>query len=421
MFSQPRTWRRSVRLIAAGGAVTLALGVSGVALAAVGPTPAENNIGSGGYSSVTTDAAGFTDGQEVVLPNQYSLTIATGAQGAKGCNSANGRSAAVALHSTNTSTVFEAQWAVFTAPGCPTNGPATGTTFPNLANIPFDHHVWVHWQLVNRVKTIKILVCILNGKDHKPVVPSASPSVALPTAPAGSGEPSASVTPTVSQPTASATSASPTVNPQSAAATPTETATVPAGTQTLTPDLGQFADGEHLPGFRVRCFIIKKQINKTFVLLQAQDLDAPVATPHAGDLPGPQSVLVPLPKGTVFDSAAWGATENTTAMKQCVGPAADGFTYPRTLAGPAGYVTTACQPANEQGYMTATIGTGSPQDPTVLNTTELTAPVGVGVTLVAPNNSLTATTPITFPHSTDPAASTAGGHADLFLGNAPVG
>jgi len=39
---------------------------------------------------------------------------------------------------------------------------------------------------------------------------------------------------------------------------------------------------------------------------------------------------------------------------------------------------------------------------------------------VAPDNSLTATTPAAFPHGTAPDASTAGGHDLLEFGNAPV-
>ena len=383
------------------------------AFAAVSPTPAENNIGAGGYDSVTTDPAGFTQGQEVLLANQYSLTIATGNQGVQGCNGTSGESAKIGLHSTNTSTVFQAQWAVGAAAGCPTNGPLTGVTFPNLSAVPYNHHVWMHWQLINRVKNVRILVCILNGRDHRPV-PTPSPSVANPIV-TPSGSVSASASPTVAQPTASA-SVSPTVNPQSAS----PSATAPPGVQQVNPVYPGLEPG-HLHGFGIRCHIIVKTINKTAVLLQAQDLDALTVNPLAGDLAGVQSVIVPLPRGTVFDHASWGATEDTTAMKPCAGPAADGFTYPRTLAGPAAYITTACQPANEAGYLTASIGAGPAQDPTVLNTTELTSPVGVGVTLVAPNNSLTATTPITFPHSTDPAASPAGGHDALLLGNAPVG
>lgn len=405
-----RHWTRRARTgLVLAGVTGLLLGAGAAAWAVVAPAPSINAIGSGGYDSTTANPGGFVDGQEVVVPDQYSLTIAAGNQGAQGCNGATGESGKVGLHSTNLSTVFEAQWAAGVAPGCPV-GPLTGTTFPNLANIPFNHHVWVHWELVKKVKRVIILVCILKEKNDNRPVPTPSPTQPLPTESA-TATPTATVTQPLPSP--STTSASPSASP--AAATPT-----PTGTQTENPQYGQLPKGDKLGGDFIKCFIIKRTFTKTVAILQAQDLDAPVVTPVAGDLPGPQTVVVALPKGTIFDHASWGATENLTNMTACAGTAADGHFYPVNLAGPAIYTSGACQPANEQGYMTATPAGGSPTDPTLLDTTELIAP-NAHAALIAPNNSLTPTTPAGFPHSTDPDASTAGGHAFLNLGSAPVG
>jgi hypothetical protein len=362
--------RRGWRIAAVAGVSALALAAGGVAWAAVAGAPTTNTIGLAGYASHSVDPAGFTDVQEVNAGDQYALTAATGTQGVATCDTAHGVAAAVGEFSSNQNTNYQVKWGVVnTGAGCPQTGPVAVNTFPNLAGVPFGHHVWVDITKVTKVKRIRILICILHDRDggidagHQPD-------------PVDTGSPEA----------------------------------LPAGL------------GHRLHGDFLKCFIIVKKIEKDFAVIRAQDLDAPSATPLAGDLPGVQTQIVKLPKRTVFDGAVWGISANSTSIVPCTGLAADLFTYPRTLAGPAAYVSGACQPAVEAGYMTAREGAGASTDPTALTTAEVINRAGTAAdpATVAPDNSLTATTPAAFPHGTAPDASTAGGHDLLEFGNAPV-
>ena len=404
----PRTIK--ARVAAVAGAAALVLGGGSAAFAAVAGAPQANTIGMGGYDSATTNPAGFTDVQDVQQPDQYGLTIATGRQGVQLCNSTTGESAKLGLFSTNTSTVYALQYAVASAAGCPANGPLTGTTIPALAAVPFGHHVWKNIELVKKTRTIRILVCVLVNHAGQPVpTPTPTNPIVTPT-----GTPTPTGTSTV---TPAPVTTTPTTTP-TATGTATTTALIrhhttdPAPAPTVTAPGGDL--NGLLPGFILHCHIVTRTITRNVVLFEAQDLDAPIATPLTGDLAGVQTVTVPVPAGTTFDHASWGANENTTTMTACSG---NGF--PLALTGPAAYISDACQPVDVAGYATATIGTGTPQDPTALTTTELISPATAA--LVAPNNTLTATTPITFPHGTASDASTTGGAFTLFTANAPVG
>jgi hypothetical protein len=340
------------------------------AWAAVSATPQTDNIGAGGYN---VNTPGITGNQEVVQPDQYALTVKDGVQGIQACNGTTGDSMKLGLHSSNLTTVFSAQWAVGSAPGCPANGPLTGTTIPALAAVPFNHHVWLNETLVTKVKRVRILICILKDKrDDQPV--------------------------------------------------PTPSDTAPGGSygngQDHVPGLGNLpGTQDKLPNDFIKCFIIVKTFQKQTVVFEAQDLDAPTGTPVAGDLPGVQTVVVPLfpifhHTVVSFDNATWGANENTTGMVPCTG---NGF--PVVLAGPAAYTSDACQPANVAEYATYNVGPVVSPLSGPATVTELISPNNTGAT-VAPNNSLSAVN--TGPHGTSPDASTAGGHFALFLANAPT-
>jgi len=363
---------RKLRIAAVTTATTALVIGGGAAWAAVAGTPTATTIGMGGYISHSTDPAGFTDIQDVDAGNQYSLTTAVGTQGVGTCDSAHGVAVKNGLFSSNLNTNFAVQWGLATGSACPAAGAVPGTTFPNLANVPYGHRVWLDITKVTKDKKVKLLICILKFRDGK-----------------------------------------------------TDFGHQPSPVQTETPGTDeQLPDGmgTRLHGHFIKCFIVFKVIHKDFALFRAQDLDAPTATPVAGDLPGVQTAIVKLPKHTTFDYAAWGINANTTNIVACTGLAADGFTYSRTLAGPAAYISGACQPAVEAGYATARIGTGASQDPTALDTTEVISGAGTAAdpAKVAPDNSLTATTPAAFPHGTDPNASLVGGHLTVELGNAPV-
>jgi hypothetical protein len=367
----PRTRKRG--LFTAAAALAIAVGAAGAAYAAVSATPTTAANGNAGYNATTTNAAGFTDGQAVVQPNQYGLTIAAGAQGAQGCNSTTGYGAQVGLLSNNHTTVYSVASAVGTipAPGCPTGGVIPGgVAFPGLANVPYNHHVWVDWSLIKRTRTFRVLVCVI----YRPGAPTATPtSTVTPT-----GTPTGTVTPT---------------------GTPTST---------VTP-----APGTHLHGV-FHCHIRTITITRTAVLFQAQDLDAP-ATPVVGDVQGVQTRTVHVPNSTVFDNSGVGVNENQTGLTGCTGLAADGNTYPLTLAGPAAYVSAACQPVSIFEYATSSIASGPATDFQSLNTVEGISPNATGA-LVAPNNSISTTN--TGPHA--PTGSATGSHFQMNTGNAPT-
>jgi hypothetical protein len=379
---QLRSTRRRLAVIVTAAAVALGAGAA-AAYAAVSPAPNTNTIGSGGYVASTTAAAGFTANQAVIAADQYGLTVAGGRHGVKMCNSTSGETAAAGLFSGNMSTSYAAQYGVSVAPGCPF-GQGTLTDFPNLSAVPFGHHVWVSEQLITRTRTVRLLVCFLGGPRVNPLETPTTPDT---------GTPSASTTALVVR----------------HGVTP-----VPGVTEPGAPLIaGQ------LPGDFFRCRIITKTITRNLVLFQADDLDAPVATPVAGDLAGVQTATVRVPAGTVFDRAGAGISENLTALVACTGGG-----FPITLNGtPAGevadYASAACQPVSVFEYAGAQIGTGPFTDWLALDTTEAISP-SAGGALVAPNGSIAGGIN-SGPHG--PAASGAsvtGSHFVMFTGNAPV-
>jgi len=364
-----RRWRAPATI-----AGTLAVLMAGAvaAWAAVSAAPQVTTIGMGGYN---VNTPGITGNQEVVQPDQYGLTLQAGRQGIQECNSVTGDSAKLGLFSNNLTTVFQAQWAVASAPGCPANGPLPGTTIPALSAVPFNHHVWLNESLVTKTKRVKLLICILKDKHNDQPVPT----------PTGTGAPDNSPF---------------------------------GGGQDHVPGLGNVpGTQDKLPNDFIKCFIIVKTFTKQTIVFEAQDLDAPTGTPVAGDLPGVQTVVVPL--GPIFhhtvvsfDNASWGANETTTGMVACTG---NGF--PAVLAGPAAYTSDACQPISVGEYATFNVGAAVNPLSGPATVTELISPNNTGAT-VAPNNSLSAVN--TGPHGTASDASTTGGHYALFTANAPT-
>jgi hypothetical protein len=364
-----RLWQRPFAVVTT--TATALLLSAGVAFAVVSATANVNTIGMGGYN---VNTPGITENQEVVQPDQYSLAIQAGRQGIGLCNSVTGDSAKLGLFSNNLTTVFQAQWAVASAPGCPANGPLTGTTIPALSAVPFNHHVWLNETLVTKVKRITILVCILEDKNTDKPAPMPTDTGAPSDAPLGQG-------------------------------------------QDHVPGLGDVpGTQDKLHGDFFKCFIIHKVIKRQTILFEAQDLDAPTGTPVAGDLAGVQTVVVPL--GPIFhhtvvsfDNATWGASENTATLVGCTG---NGF--PAVLAGPAAYTSGACQPISVGEYATYTAGLVVSPLTGPATATELVSPNNTDA-LMAPNNSLSAVN--TGPHGTASDASTSGGHYALFTANVP--
>ena len=346
--------RRRRWLVTAAATSALVLGGGAAALAAVAVSPQTNTIGAGGYDAVTTSTAGMTSNQAVVNGDQYGLTVAGGRHAVALCNSTTDEKAGVGLFSGNLSTAYSVQYGVGVTAGCPAGEiPAADlVTFPALAAVPFGHHVWVSERLVKKTKTVRILICILKDKHD------------------GSLEP-----------------------------TPTDNA-------------GPDAFGNRLHGDFFKCFIIKRTFTKNVVVFQAQDLDAPTATPLSGDLAGVQTAVVHVPAGTVFNHAVAGISANTTALVACSG---NGF--PISLVGQATYASAACQNVSVLEYAGFTDGTGPFTDYQSGTTTELISP-SAGGALVAPNQSINTTN--LGPHGTSAGASTTGSHFVNFTGNAPV-
>lgn len=426
--ARPRGRRRAYTITAITAAL---LTGAGAAFAAVALTPQTNTIGAGGYDSTTTSSLGMTSVQGVVNGNQYGLTVAGGRHGVKMCNSTSGLAAAVGEFSGNLNTDYAVQYGVGTpspAPGCPAGELPVANlhTFPALTDVPNGHHVWVKETLVKKTKTIRLLICVLvNKHNHRPAAtpspsitasvgaPTASPSetaTAPPTDISGSGgteEPSES--PTAAQPTASAES--PTISQPTASPTGTE----PVVTPTVNPQ-GETVLG--IPGFTLKCHIVTRTITKNVVLFQAQDLDAPVATPLAGDLAGVQTATIHVAAGTTFDHAAVGLSENTTALTHCAGggfPIALNGTPPGQVAS---YASAACQEVDVIEYAGFQIGGGPFTDFLSGTTTELISPSSGGA-LVAPNGSITTTNAGPSGPASSGASST-GDHLVMFTGNAPV-
>jgi hypothetical protein len=389
-------------------AALVSLAFATAAFAAVSPTPNANDIGAGGYDAASTNPAGFTDNQAVIQADQYGLQISGGRVGVKMCNASSGESAVIGEHSSNTNTDYAVQYgAGVGSPGCPAGEvPAASlVTFPNLAAVPFGHHVWVDERVVTRTFEVKFLICILFDRHHHPVptpTGTGEPSVTNPTSP-----------PTTEQPTSPATTAA------ALAAKFTQTGG-PVPEPQVTEPGGPINPEPH--GFHLLCRIVIRTFTKHAVVFTAQDLDAPVATPLAGDLAGVQTAVIrfgsgpgEIPVGTVFDHGSNGISENTSLLTGCSGAG-----FPTLLAGPAAYDSAACQPVAVFEYAAATEGAGSPADFQALTSTEVisrTPPSSANAdALVAPDNSITPTN--LGPHGpTAAGAVTAGSHYVDFTGN----
>jgi hypothetical protein len=417
-----RRWR--VPVIAAATAVLLA-GGGAVAYAAVSPTPQTNTIGAGGYDATTTSTAGMTSNQAVVAGDQYGLTVAGGRHGVKLCNSTTNETAGIGEFSNNLNTDYSVQYGVGVTTGCPAGELPAGdlVTFPALAAVPFGHHVWVNERLINRVRHIKLLICVLFGIHNHPV-PTPVPTGTETATPTPTGTSTATVAPVTSTPTPT-----PTKTHTHEAPTSTATATTAAKitrnddpSDNPTPEPFVTEPGgiqpNILPGFHLRCHIVVRTISVHRILFEAQDLDAPVATPTSGDLAGVQVATVSVPAGTSFNHASAGVSENTAALTHCVGGgfpiSINAATSPGVLSS---YASAACQPVSVLEYAGFTDGTGPFTDYLSGTTTELISP-STGGALVAPNGSITAAN--LGPHGTASDASATGDHFVMFTGNAPV-
>jgi len=351
--------RRSTMFTAAG-AMALALCAGTAALAAVSGTPVASANGNGGYDATTADAAGFTDVQSDVTGGQYGLTVNAGAHGVQLCNKTTSFGAQVGLLSDNLKTTYHVATGTGTipAPGCPVGGVLPSPVdFPALTAVPYGHRVWLDANLVQKTKTYKVLICVIRIGEHHALAPLA-PDQAPPTG--------------------------------------------------IVPKAGLYG------GFR--CYFKTITRTRDVVVFMAQDLDAPTAAPVAGDLPGVQTRYVHVPHGTVFTDAGAGVNENLTKLVACAG---NGF--PESLAGPAAYVTAACQPISAFDHTTATVAAGAPQGLSALTTTEGVSPGTTTATpaLIAPDNTL-AVTPATTPPGTAANASTGGDSLTMYSGNAPT-
>jgi hypothetical protein len=375
-----------------------------------------NTIGAGGYDVA---AANVTGNQEVIAADQYGLTLAGGRQGVKMCNGTSNETAAAGLFSGNLSTAYAVQYGAGIAPCQPAGQLPAGNlnTFPGLAAVPFGHHVWVNETLIQRVRHVRLLICVLFDRNHNPV-PTPTPTGSM-TAGTGTVAPvTPSPTPTTPTPTPTKTH---TYSPQPGA---TQTASTTAhisrhgdgGTPVPAPQVtgpGGIQFGQ-LPGFFLHCRIVVRTFTVNQILFEAQDLDAATVTPLAGDLPGVQTATVHVPAGTTFDHAIWGASENTTHLVPCAG---NGFPIPLTAPGGATYASAACQPLSVGEYATFTTGTVvTPLGPAA-TITEVISPSAGGATM-APNQSLTAVN--AGPHGTASDASVTGGHFVVSSANAPV-
>ena len=364
-----RSWRLPAIL---GGSAAMLLAGTVAAWAVVSAAPQVNAIGTAGYD---VNTPGITGNQEVINPDQYALTVKDGNQGIQACNGTTGDSMKLGLHSANLTTVFQAQWALASAPGCPANGALPGTTIPALSAVPFGHHVWLNETLVTKVKRVKLLICIVIDKHDGKPAPEPTDTAPPSGSPVGQGQEHA-------------------------------------------PGLGALpGTQDKLDGFILKCRFVVKTFTRQTAVFEAQDLDAPTGTPVAGDLPGVQTVVVPLfpvfhHTVVSFDHASWGASANATALVPCAG---NGF--PVALAGPAAYTSAACQPGHVAEY--ATYSTGPVVSPLggPATFTELVSPIAAGATM-APDNSLSPVN--TGPHGTASDASVTGGHFALFYGNAPT-
>jgi hypothetical protein len=359
----------------------------------------------------------------VVNGDQYGLQIHQGVMGNKMCNSTSHQAAVIGEFSGNTNTTYAIQWGTgVSAPDCAGNVPGLHT-FPALTNVPFGHHVWTDERVITRTKTIRFLICILVNKHNGHPVPTPSPSVANPTA----GPTNSVAAPTASPSTAPPTDISGSGGTEEPSASPSESPSVslptagPTGTPTVSPTVNpQGQTVLSIPGFTLRCHIVVKTITKHVLLFQAQDLDAPVATPTAGDLAGVQTATVPfgsatLPAGTVFDQAGHGINENLSALTPCAGAG-----FPTGLSGPAAYDSAACQPVVVFEFAAAAAGASPPADFQSLTTQEVISrnpPTQANANAdVAPDNSITTTN--LGPHGpVTSGAVIAGSHDVVFTGN----
>jgi cell division septation protein DedD len=424
-----RRWRVPV---IAGATAALLAGTAAAAFAVVSPSPNTNTIGAGGYDVGTP---GVTSNQEVINADQYGLTLAGGRQGVKMCNSTSNETSAIGLFSGNLNTDYAVQYGAGVVTCQPAGQLPAGdlVTLPGLSAVPFGHHVWINESLTTKVKTVRLLICVLESPGGKPVpTPTPTPigtSTVTPTA-TPTGTSTVTVAPVTPTPTPTLTTTTPAPTPTTTytttpATTPTGTAT--ASTTALVRHNGSDPSpgpsvtepggipGNQLPGFIIKCHIVVRTFTVNKVVFEAQDLDAPTSPPAAGDLPGVQTAAVSVPAGTTFDHAVWGASENTTALVPCSG---GGFPIAINTPGlTANYASAACQPLSVGEYATYNTGlTVNPLGPAA-PITEVISPSAGGATM-APNGSLTSTN--LGPHGTASDASTTGGHFVTFSANAPV-
>lgn len=349
---KPPRNRRRVLIAALAALLAAGIGIP-EALAAVSPTPIAAANGNGGYDST---AANFTDVQAVDTATQYGTTVRSGAQGVQLCNSTSSRAAQLGLLSDNVSTVYSVASAVGTlpAPGCPTGGQLPSpVTFPALAAVPFGHHVWLNITRTRNAISRRILIC----------VPTSTPT------------PAPSATDTTS-PSPSATATAP---------------PVPV-----------------VPGFTCHFRNVRRAANA--IVFEAQDLDAPATSAPAGDQPGVQTRTVIIGRSQRFNHADAGLNADLTALTGCTG---NGF--PEALAGPAAYTSAACQPVAAFTFAATAQGAGP------LTRLDAGTTVSEGISpsataaLVAPDNTLSATS--AGPSGTASDAATTGSSFTVDTGN----
>lgn len=339
------------------GVFAASLITAGTAFAAVSGTPVASPNGNAGYDVSTTNA---TDVQSVVTGGQYGLGVDGGAHGVQLCNKTTAGAAQIGLLSDNLKTTYHVATGVgvLPAPGCPIGGVLSSPVdFPGLSAVPFGHRVWMDARLVKQRRVFTVLICNIRGPGR------------------------------------------PVINPLAPDQLP------PVG---LVPRPGIF------PGFR--CFLRPFVVTRAAVVFQAQDLSAPTINPLTGDLAGVQTRIVPVPRATVYTDAGAGVNQNTAKLVACAG---NGF--PQTLAGPAAYVSAACQPISTFDHTTYAVNNGAALSFLSGNTTEGVSPgtTTADPALIAPNNTLAATL-ASVPPGTSTGASTGGDSFTMFSANLPT-
>ena len=348
-----------IRLLTAAALAAGLLAGGGVAaVAAVAPGAVSSVNGNAGYDAATANPAGFTDVQSVVTGGQYGLTVDAGAHGVQLCSRPGNFGAQIGLLSDNLKTTYHVASKTGVIPGA---GCPVGGVLAAPADFPALTAVpYGHrvWVDASLVRKVRTFKVLVCIFKGKQH----------------------------------------------------------HGQEPLAPDQGPRDLKPHAGAYGFfRCFFKVITVQKDVVVFMAQDLDAP-AVPAAGDLAGVQTRFVHVPSSTVFTDAGAGVNENLTKLVACAG---NGF--PESLAGPAAYVSAACQPISAFDHATATVGAGLPQGLSALATTEGVSPGTTAAVpaLIAPDNTL-AVTPAATPPGTAANASAGGDSFTMFSGNAPV-